>query len=188
MELSAFAADPIALGTIVGALALVMFSAAWHKLSEPDMFAGSLGAYRLLPPALVAPVARVLPLIEAALGVAILVPLTRAAALVLLAVLLLAYGAAMAINLLRGRSDIDCGCGGASHPLSWGLVGRNLVLAAAAVLASRPTLERSMDWIDALTLVLGVLAFYALYLMADELLRQASRLARSEGSEQDRPT
>ena len=52
------------------------------------------------------------------------------------------------------------------------------MLAAAALLASRPTLERSMDWIDALTLVLGVLAFYALYLMADELLRQASRLAR----------
>jgi hypothetical protein len=188
MELTAFVADPIAVGTIVGALALVMFAAAWHKLSEPDMFAGSLGAYRLLPPALVAPVARVLPYVEAALGVAILVPATRPAALVLLAVLLLAYGAAMAINLLRGREDIDCGCGGATHPLSWGLVARNGVLAAAALLASRPTLERSMDWIDALTLVLGVLSFYALYLMADELLRQASRLTRSARDEQDSAT
>ena len=35
-----------------------------------------------------------------------------------------------------------------------------------------------MEWVDAVTLVLGVLAFYAFYLMADELLRQASRLAR----------
>ena len=91
----------------------------------------------------------------------------------------------MAVNLLRGRHDIDCGCGGATHPLSWGLVARNGVLAAAAVLASRPTLERSMDWIDALTLVLGVLAFYALYLMADELLRQAGRLAQIKRAEQD---
>ena len=46
MDLSAFAADPIAVGTIVGALALVMFAAAWHKLSEPDVFAGALRRYR----------------------------------------------------------------------------------------------------------------------------------------------
>ena len=145
-------------------------------------------ALKILPTALVAPVARVLPFVEAALGVAILVPATRPAALLLLATLLVTYGAAMAINLLRGREDIDCGCGGASHPLSWGLVARNAVLAGAAAIASRPTLERSMDWIDALTLVLGVLAFYALYLMADELLRQASRLARSGRGEQDSAT
>jgi hypothetical protein len=185
MDLSAFAADPIAVGTIVGALALVMFAAAWHKLSEPDVFAGSLAAYRLLPQTLVAPAARLLPVVEAALGAGILVPATRPAALLLLAGLVLVYGAAMAVNLLRGRQDIDCGCGGATHPLSWGLVARNIVLAVAAVLASRPTLERSMDWIDALTLVLGVLAFYALYLMADELLRQAGRLAQIKRAEQD---
>jgi hypothetical protein len=41
-----------------------------------------------------------------------------------------------------------------------------------------------MEWTDALTLVLGVLAFYALYLMSDELLRQASRLAQIKRSEQ----
>jgi len=162
-----------------------MFAAAWHKLSEPDVFAGSLAAYRLLPQGLVAPVARVLPIVEGALGVGILVPATRSAALLLLAALVLVYGTAMAINLLRGRHDIDCGCGGATHPLSWGLVARNLVLSAAAVIASRPTLERSMEWTDALTLVLGVLAFYALYLMADELLRQASRLAQIKRAEQD---
>jgi Methylamine utilisation protein MauE len=185
MDLAAVAADPIAVGTIVGALALVMFAAAWHKLSEPDVFAGSLAAYRLLPQTLVVPVARLLPIVESALGVGILIPATRPAALLLLAGLVLVYGLAMAVNLLRGRHDIDCGCGGATHPLSWGLVARNIVLALAAVIASRPTLERSMDWIDALTLVLGVLAFYALYLMADELLRQASRLAQIKRAEQD---
>jgi ABC-type branched-subunit amino acid transport system permease subunit len=148
------------------------------------VFAGSLAAYRLLPQALVTPVARALPFLEGGLGVGILVPATRAPALLALGALILLYAGAMGTNLLRGRRDIDCGCGGATHPLSWGLVARNVVLAAAAVIASRPTLERNMDWIDAVTLVLGVLAFYALYLMADELLRQASRLAqirRSEG-------
>lgn len=184
MDLSAFAGDPIAVGTIIGALALVLLAAAWHKLSEPDVFAGSLAAYRLLPQALVGPLARAFPLLEAVLAVGILVPATRAFALFGVAALVLLYAAAMAINLLRGRHDIDCGCGGAAHPLSWGLVVRNFVLAAAALVASRPTLERSMNWIDALTLVLGVLAFYALYLMSDELLRQAGRMAQTKRSAQ----
>lgn len=184
MELASFAADPIAVGAIVGALALVMFAAAWHKFSEPEEFVGALAAYRMLPDPAVWPVARLLPVAETLLGIGILVPLTRHPALLGLAALVLMYAAAMGINLVRGRRSIDCGCGGAAHPLSWGLVGRNLVLAAAAILASRPTLERAMDWIDALTLVLGVLAFYALYLMADELLRQSSRLALLKQSEQ----
>jgi hypothetical protein len=183
MELIRFAADPIAVGTIVGSLALVMFAAAWHKFSAPEEFVGALAAYRLIPDALVWPVARLLPVIEAALGIGILVPVTRQAALVGVAALVLLYAVAMAINLVRGRRSIDCGCGGAAHPLSWGLVARNLVLAAAAMIASQPALKRAMDWIDALTLVLGVLAFYALYLMADELLRQASRLALLKQSE-----
>jgi hypothetical protein len=184
MDLSAFAADPVAVGTLIGALALVMLAAAWHKFSDPEVFAGSLAGYRLLPQALVTPVARLLPAVEALLAVGILVPVTRAAALLALAALVLLYAAAMGINLVRGRHDIDCGCGGAAHLLSWGLVARNVVLAGAALAASRPTVERSMSWIDALTLVLGVLAFYALYLMADELLRQAGRVAQMKRSAQ----
>jgi len=183
MDLIRFAADPIAVGTIVGALALVMLAAAWHKLSAPEEFVGALAAYQLIPDTVVWPVARLLPVVEALLGVGLLVPVTRQAALLGVAALVLLYAVAMGINLARGRRSIDCGCGGAAHPLSWGLVGRNLVLAAAATLASRPTLERTMDWIDALTLVFGVLAFYAFYLMADELLRQASRLALLKQSE-----
>lgn len=178
MELSTFAADPVTVGTLIGALALVMFAAAWHKLSEPDAFAAALSAYGLLPQRAVDAVARGLPLLEALIGACILLPATRTAALIALAALVLLYALAIGLNLVRGRRDIDCGCGGESHPLSWGLVSRNLVLAAAALMASRPTLERSMNWVDALTLILGVLAFYAFYLMADELLRQASRLAR----------
>lgn len=178
MEVLAFAADPVAVGTLVGALSLVMFAAAWHKFSEADAFAGALAAYRLVPQPAVAAAARALPVTEAALGVGMLIPATRAWALIVLAALVALYALAIGINLARGRRDIDCGCGGESHPLSWGLVLRNVVLAAAALLASRPTVERSMDWIDALTLVLGVLAFYAFYVMADELLRQASRLAK----------
>jgi hypothetical protein len=180
MELHAFAADPVTVGTLAGALALILFAAAWHKLAEREAFALALGAYRLLPQPAVPAAAIALPIVEIALGVGILLPATREPALGGVALLMFAYALAIAANLARGRRDIDCGCGGDSQPLSWALVLRNAVLAAAALIAGRPALERSLDWIDALSLVLGVLCFYALYLMADELLRQAGRFARGE--------
>jgi len=171
-------ADPVAVGAAVGALALILFAAAWHKLSDAEVFAGALQAYQLLPAPLVGAVARVLPLIEAGLGIALLVPLSRSPALVATAVLMLTYATAMGINLARGRDQVDCGCGGEAHPLSWALVARNVVLAAVALAVAGPTAERGFEWLDGVTLLVGVLAFYALYLMADELLRQSDRLRR----------
>ena len=178
MDPVALAADPVAVGAIIGALALVLFAAAWHKLAEPEVFAGALQAYDLLPTGAVLGVARALPVLEVAIGIGVLVPITRQPALIALAVLLAVYAAAIAINLGRGRRQIDCGCGGDAHPLSWGLVVRNAVLAAAALAVSGPTLQRGFEWLDGVTLVVGLLAFYALYLMFDELLRQSSRLSQ----------
>jgi hypothetical protein len=183
MGFDALVADPVTVGTLTGALALILFAAAWHKLSGRDAFLGALAAYRLLPEASLPAVARLLPAAEALLGIGMLVPATRAAALVAVAALMLAYALAIGINLVRGRRDIDCGCGGDGQSLSWALVQRNVVLAGAALIASGPMLERRMDWIDALTLGFGVLCFYALYLAADELLRQSTRLSRQAGEQ-----
>ena len=44
MDAMALAADPVAVGALAGALALILFAAAWHKLSEPDVFVGVLQA------------------------------------------------------------------------------------------------------------------------------------------------
>lgn len=182
MEVAALLADPAAAGIVVGVVALVLLGAAWHKLSEPNAFLSALAAYRIVPAGLLDPIAKAVPWMEIAIAAALLVPMSRVGALFAAAVLFLMYGAAIAINLLRGRSYIDCGCGGAAHPLSWGLVVRNAVLAAAALAVTTPTSDRAFDWLDAVTLVAGVLAFYVAYLMADELLRQASRMARAERS------
>lgn len=178
MEAWALVADPVPVGVMLGTLALVMLAAAWHKLRTPDEFAGALLAYRLLPEGGVRPAARVLPVVELVVAVGILVPATRAPALWSLATLLLLYAGAMAINLGRGRRDIDCGCGGKAHLLSWGLIARNMVLSATALLTCRPTVARGLEWTDGLTLVLGALGFYALYVMIDELLRHAGSVGR----------
>lgn len=178
----AIVADPAAKGAIIGALVLILLGAAWHKLSEPNMFLSALAGYRLVPQRWLDIAARGVPVVELVLAAGMLVPLTRSFALVGVAILMSGYALAIGINLARGRSNIDCGCGGAAHPLSWGLLVRNGVLAAAALAASGTTMDRPLDWLDAVTVVLGVLAFFVTYLMADELLRQASRMSRVERS------
>ncbi len=189
MDFAAFAADPTVAAVIVGAIALILITAAWHKLAEPNAFLAALAGYRLVPAALLNTTARALPGIEIALAVGALVPATRPGTLLAIAALFVLYAAAMAVNLLRGRSYIDCGCGGAAHPLSWGLIGRNAVLAGLAVLASRPSLERAWGWLDSVTLIFGALACFAAYLATDELLRQAGRMARArEGAPQESAT
>ncbi len=185
MDLEVLLADPAAAGIVVGVLALVLFGAAWHKFAEPNVFLSALAGYRLLPEPFLGPVTRAVPMAETALGLGLLLPATRNLALIGTAALLLLYAVSIAINLVRGRNYIDCGCGGAAHPLAWGLVVRNAILAAAAVAVSGPTVERSFAWLDMVTLILGVLAFYMTYLMADELMRQASRMARTEQSGQN---
>ena len=110
MNLIALATDPVAVGATVGALALILFAAAWHKLSDREVFAGALQAYQLLPAGAVGTLAHVLPAIEIGLGIGVLIPASRQAALLGVAVLLTGYAVAMGINLLRGRDEIDCGC------------------------------------------------------------------------------
>ncbi len=110
---------------------LVFLWAAVAKLQHRALLPGVIANYRLLPEALVAPAALALPFAELLLGAALVLgerPLAPIAAIALL----LAFAAAMAINIRRGRRHIDCGCGhaGLRQSLGWGLVTRNLLLAA----------------------------------------------------------
>lgn len=121
-------------------LGLVLLHAGLSKLPHRELMPGIVANYRLLPDPLVVPVARALPFVEIALAVALLGGGQRLA--VLPAALLMGiFAAAMAINILRGRNHIDCGCGRSQlrQPLSWLLVGRNLALAAIALPRLLPT-------------------------------------------------
>ena len=182
MDWLALLADPVAASVVAGCAALILFSAAWHKFSEPDVFTGALDAYQLLPSFLVMPFARLLPLVEVAAGVTVLIPATRSAGLVLFAAIAGIYAIAITINLVRGRNQIDCGCGGDVHLLSWGLVIRNGFLAGIALAVIGPSVARPYEWLDAITLIFGVLTLYASYLTFDELLRQFGRIAQLQNN------
>lgn len=166
--------DPLIVLIISASLALLFFMAARHKMSEPRQFAATLAAYRILPEALVRPAAKVLPLLEMALVFMILVPFTRSVAAIVAALLLALYALAMAVNMARGRSDIDCGCGGQPQLLSPWLLLRNLVLIAGSCLLLAPVTDRAIVWADAFLLVLMTAVLAMVYLMVEQLVRNHS--------------
>lgn len=122
------------------AVGLVFVQAALAKLRHRELLTGVVANYRLLPAAMIGPVAMLLPPVELLLGIALLLGGHWLAATGAMTLLLL-FAAAMAINIGRGRSQIDCGCGRSQlrQPLSWLLVGRNLALSAVLLPRLLPT-------------------------------------------------
>lgn len=168
--------DPLLQLVIATALSLLFASAALHKRSEPARFRAQLAAYDVLPTARVRAFAAALPWFELGVALLLLPAMTRGAAGLVAALLLLAYAGAMGLNLLRGRADIDCGCGGTAQPLSWSLVLRNAVLAASAALLAASTADRALVASDLLWLVLLIPALAIAYAALGEILRNAALL------------
>ena len=127
--------------------ALVFARAAAFKLRDVQAFADALAGYRMLPIGLVEPAARVLPAIEIASALALLAPQTRVVGEFVAASLLIVFALAIGVNLLRGRREIDCGCGDPSRrqPLAWSLVVRNVAFAGTlAACALAPSGHQSL--------------------------------------------
>ncbi len=141
---------------IVGTLARLGLAAVFLvsgalKAVDPDQSYVAVRAYDVLPAATVEVVAVVLPLLELALGLLLLVGAGTRAAAVLSAVLLVVFVAGVSQAWARGLS-IDCGCfggGGAVDPGRTAYVQEILrdtgFLALAAWLIARPRTLYSLD-------------------------------------------
>ena len=168
--------DPLILKVISTGLGLMFLVAAYHKLSEAMQFRITLLEYQVIPEALVAPASRVIPIIELLLGGAWLLGyyrdgLTATGSALLLGV----YALAIGINIQRGRVHFDCGCGfgGKSDNeqyLSGGLLIRNIVLIAAALVTLIPAAPRMIGFSDYLTMLAALLAGALLFGAANQLL------------------
>ena len=174
--------DPLITLVISVSLALLFFMAARHKMSSPRHFQAQLAAYELLPVPVLPLASKLLPAAEMAIVFLILIPYTRAFAAFLAVLLLSAYALAMAINLLRGRSNIDCGCGGQPQALSYWLLLRNAVLVAGASMLMVPASDRTMVWGDTLLLVLMTAVLAMIYLLVEQLVRNNSVLTNRSSS------
>jgi hypothetical protein len=172
--------DPAIDLTLRAALALLFVVAATHKLRDVAAFRATFADYRLVPEPLGGAAARVVPLAEIAVALLLLAPGTSAPGKIGAAGLLVVYGAAVAVNLLRGRRHIDCGCAGphARRAIGGGIVARNALVAAAALAGLAPVHQRPLVWVDALTVGGAVLTLAALHLAADRLMAHGPALAR----------
>ena len=159
--------------------ALLLGSAAWRKFSDFGTFSSVIADYRIVPQPLLRPAGFVVAAIEATLALLWLTAPWHAgsalAAGIGTAVLMAGYGAAIAVNLVRGRSWIDCGCGSGDQ-LSWGLVARNAILAGlgiATLVVSRPG---SPDWGDVAVAVPVLVVATLLYLATSALLGNSAAM------------
>jgi hypothetical protein len=148
---------------------LVFLLAGTQKSQHWKILFGVIANYRLLPRVAVAPVAMLLPPLEMAVAILLLsaqlLPWTVLGAIALL----MLFAAAMAINLMGGRAEIDCGCGQSflKQTLSWTLVGRNAVLAVMLLPSFAVLGPSTMSAI--LTGVAAGLAFFLLYLLLNTI-------------------
>ena len=110
---------------------------------------------------------------------ALLVPSVAAGASVCAAALLAAYAGAIAVNLVRGRRHVACGCLGpaAEQPLHAGLLLRNGVLVALAGIAALAPSGRGLSALDAFTIGAAIATVTLIYMATDGLL--ANRGLRS---------
>jgi uncharacterized membrane protein YphA (DoxX/SURF4 family) len=144
-------------------LALIFLQAGVQKLRHLEEFQGVVLNYRIVPRASARSFAVATPFLEMGLAAALMIgisPLAELAAAALLSV----FAAAMTVNVLRGRTEIDCGCFQSSlrQLISWWTVARNLVLTAVALLAAAsPSI--SLPFVGLLQAALAGLVGFALY-------------------------
>jgi uncharacterized membrane protein len=172
--------DPAIGSLLILNLAALFGFAAFHKMKAPREFEEAFRAYRIVPGRAAHAISRVLGWLELATGLGLLIPFSRVLACLTAALILLTYACAIGINLVRGRRDLDCGCGPARdrRPIASWMLGRNGAIAAAALLATLPWSARTMGAVDLFTVLAGTAAFALLYASLDALLgRIAPRAA-----------
>lgn len=129
----------VALRFVVAAVFLV---AALPKITDPSTFATDIDNYRMLPDAMIGPVAVFLPLLEALVGIALVTGVHARGASLVASAMLVAFAIGMVQAISRGI-DLDCGCFGhvVETRVSWLTVTRNVVLTlACGVIAMGPDL------------------------------------------------
>jgi uncharacterized membrane protein YphA (DoxX/SURF4 family) len=117
------------------ALGLVFAIAGGLKIGHFDVFASQIAGFELLPRALIAPLALLLPFVEVLLGAYLIIGLFTRAAAVFAAAQLAVFAAAIASAVVRGISA-SCGCFGPADQTrtSWPEVVRDLALVLVALI------------------------------------------------------
>lgn len=121
-------------------LAAIFAFAALPKLLDPIAFARDIDNYRMVPDALIGPLALLLPAAELVIALALVTGVQARGAAIVSALLLFGFAGGMIQAIVRGI-NLDCGCFGqfAEAQVSWWSVARNTALIGASLcVASGP--------------------------------------------------
>lgn len=156
---SSSAKNKIKLGVVLALLGLllrlwlgwVFVESGWAKTQNLAAFYNAAHAYKLLPPMLTQLYATMLPWVEILAGGLLLLGFLTRWMSGTIGLMLVSFIVAIGWALYMG-DEIDCGCfvGGVVEPVTWGLMGRDvLMLIASVYLVYRPTTFLSLDgWLD----------------------------------------
>lgn len=176
--------DPALGYLLVLDLAALLGWSAIQKLKARREFFEAVTAYRVLRESWVPAAVYGLPSAELLIALGLLIPVSRPAACIAAAGLLLMYGCAIGVNLARGRRDLDCGCSLANgrRPIAGWMLARNAMMACAALAAALPWNPRTLALLDIMTIFGGAAATALLYASIDALLGRvlpAAAIARA---------
>lgn len=168
--------DPAFGYLIIAGVALLFLSAGAQKLRGLARFTEVFTAYRVLPEMLARRLAWLIPCLELGVAAALLCEPSRGVAVLSAIAVLIAYASGLAVNLLRGRHDLDCGCGRARdrRAIAAWMVWRNLFLAAALGIAALPWSPRPFNLGDLPTVLGGLIVGATLYAAIDRLLGEVA--------------
>jgi Methylamine utilisation protein MauE len=174
--------DSVILMVCIASAAIIALASAAPKLRDTSRFRASLEAFALLPSFTLTPLSIAFPVLEAAGAIGLLFADTRVASAIVLIALFALFGTALAINVLRGHTDIDCGCSGfiasARTPKSigWWHVARAFALASLVALPLLPEATRALVWFDYLSAAACTLFAVAAWFTLDVLLVNLPKL------------
>ncbi|MFJ8516171.1 MauE/DoxX family redox-associated membrane protein [Lysinibacillus xylanilyticus] len=117
--------------------ALIFLTSSISKIKNYEDHVFSIIEYKIIPTKYVRKYAVIDITLEILLGLAFLIGMYIKYAFVGSTLILAIYTIVISINVIKGRTDIDCGCGGivGAHKLSWMLVYRNLILIIVLVVS-----------------------------------------------------
>ncbi len=154
----------------------------WHKLTQPNYYRTVIAEYFSVGK----PIPRFAPILlgtfEFSIGVSLLFPATSWIGGICAALLIAFYGALIAVQLIRGNTDMDCGCTGPAAAKTrispWLLVRNALLLGFVSLSVFYPVLSVTYNnW------VLSILAggfLLAVYFAVEQLFANAQAMAFAE--------
>ena len=167
--------DPVILYSLIGGFALLFALSALEKYQDMAAFQLKLENYQVLPAPLAPGMTNVVFMIEIVATTLLLTP-AYLYGLALAAILMLAYTSGIAINLIRGRTHIDCGClGSQGEGISGYHLLRNSTLLVLLAICFLPLMDRQLVWLDYVTIVLFLVASAASYATANLMIAHANQ-------------